>query len=133
VRIPLGRREIGVSEHFLNRPQVGPALQQVGGEGVAEEVGVDATRLQAGGSGEASEDEEGSRPGERTALGVEEELRAPAAVEVRAATGEIAAERVGGLAADRNHALLRPLPEATDEPAFEIDRGTVEPDGLAHP
>jgi hypothetical protein len=36
VGIELGGGEIGVAEHLLNRSQVRPALQQVGGERVSE-------------------------------------------------------------------------------------------------
>jgi hypothetical protein len=32
VRIELGRRKIRVSEHFLNRPEIGSAFQEVRGE-----------------------------------------------------------------------------------------------------
>src|SRR3954453_13253348 len=35
VRIELGGRQIGVSKHLLNRTEVGSALEEVGGEGVA--------------------------------------------------------------------------------------------------
>jgi hypothetical protein len=36
VRVKLGRREIGVAEHLLDAAQVGAALEQMGGERVAE-------------------------------------------------------------------------------------------------
>ena len=41
VGVELGRRQRGVAEQLLDRPQVGPALEQVGGGGVAEPVGSD--------------------------------------------------------------------------------------------
>ena len=64
-------------------------------------------------------------------MGVEEELRAVAAVEERTAPGQIAAQRVDGLPADRDDALLRALADAADEPPLEVDGGAVEADRLA--
>ena len=53
VRVALGRPEVCVPEHLLDRPQVGPALEQVRRERVAEEVGMDATGLEARAVGRA--------------------------------------------------------------------------------
>ena len=47
VRVELGRREVGVAEHLLDAAQVGAALEQMRREGVAEQVRVDALRLEA--------------------------------------------------------------------------------------
>ena len=41
VGINLGGGNIGVPEQFLDHPQVGSVLEEVGGEGVAQEVRVD--------------------------------------------------------------------------------------------
>ena len=38
VRVDLRRRQIGVAEHQLNRAQVGPPLEQVRGERMAQHV-----------------------------------------------------------------------------------------------
>ena len=54
VRVQLGRGEIGVPEHLLDAAQVGAALEQVGRERVAQQVGVDAPGLEPGGRGEAA-------------------------------------------------------------------------------
>src|SRR6266446_4660878 len=121
-----------MAEHFLDRSEVGAALEQMGGERVAEEMGVDALRLEPGRPGEAAEDEEGARTGQCPALGVEEELGPVAAVEVRPAAREVAAEGAHRLPADRDDTLLRALAEGADKAALEVDRGLVEPDGLAH-
>ena len=114
-----------MSEHFLDRAQVGAALEQVSGEGVAKEVRVDALRLEPGRPGEAAKDEKGARPGERTALRVEEELGAVACVEERATAGEVAPQGVDRFAADRHDALLRALADAAHEASLEVDRRTV--------
>ena len=47
VGVELGRREIGMAEHFLNAAEVGAALEQVRRERVAQEVRVDAARVEA--------------------------------------------------------------------------------------
>ena len=38
VGVDLGGGEVGVAEHLLDRAEVGAALEQVGGEAVAERV-----------------------------------------------------------------------------------------------
>ena len=85
VRVELGRGEIGMSEHFLNRSQVCPSLEEVSRKRVAEEMRVDARRIEARLLGEGAEDEERAGPRQRAAAGVQEELAAVPAVEVRAA------------------------------------------------
>ena len=130
VRVQLGGGEIGMAEHFLNAAKVGAAFEEVRRKGVAQQVRVDSRRLQARAGGETAQDQERAGPGERSSLGVEEELGAVAAVEVRAAAGEIAAQRLGGPAADRDDPLLVALAQAADEPVVERDRALVERDGL---
>lgn len=39
--VNLGRRDVGVAQKLLNHSQVGPILQEVSREGVAQEMGVD--------------------------------------------------------------------------------------------
>jgi hypothetical protein len=39
MRINLGGRDVGVSQHDLHTTQVGPALQQVGSEAVTKHMG----------------------------------------------------------------------------------------------
>src|SRR5215216_4495054 len=65
VRVELGGREIGMSEHLLNASEVGSSLQQVGGEGVPEEMRVDPLRLEARLRGEPPQDQERPSAGER--------------------------------------------------------------------
>jgi len=74
-----------MSQHFLNGPEVGTALQEVCGEGVAEEVRMDAVRLQSCLLGQLAEDQEGAGAGQRAAAGVQEQLGAAAHVEERPA------------------------------------------------
>ena len=72
-----------MSKHFLNRSQISASLEQVGGEGMAKDVGVHAGRVEPGLACQRAQDQERAGAGERAALGVQEELRAVAPVEVR--------------------------------------------------
>src|SRR4051794_38129393 len=98
-----------------------------------EEVRVHAVRFEPGPLGDPSQDQESARTGQRPALGVQEQLRAMAPVEVGAAAGEVAAERLRGGAADRDDALLVALPDAADDPLVEVDPCALQPDRLADP
>jgi hypothetical protein len=100
---------------------------------MAQEVRVDALRLESGLSGELAQDQE--RPGtrQRSASGVEEELGAVAAVEVWAAARRIPHDRLRGLARDRDDPLLPALAECTHEALVGVDVATLEPDRLAYP
>src|SRR5581483_9857066 len=121
VRVELGGRQIGVPEHFLNRTEVGAALEEVGREGVPQQVWMDALGVEAGRLGEAAQDEECACARERAALGVEEELGPMPLVEVRPPVCEVAAKRLHCLAADRHDPLLRALADAANEATFKID------------
>jgi hypothetical protein len=80
-----------MSEHFLNRAEVGAALEQMRRERMAQQVRVHARRVEAGLLRPAPEDQERARAGERAALRVQEELGTVAAVQVRPASGQVAA------------------------------------------
>lgn len=51
VGVDLGRGDVGVAEQGLDDPKVRAAFQQVGGEGVAQDVGADLLAVDAGGDG----------------------------------------------------------------------------------
>ncbi len=74
-----------MSEHLLNRAEVGAALEEVRRKRVSEQMRVHARGVEAGLLRSALEDEERTRARERAALCVEEELRAMATVEMRPA------------------------------------------------
>jgi hypothetical protein len=82
--------------------------------------------------GELAQNEE--RPGsrERAAAGVQEELGAVAAVEVRAAEREVTTHGLGGQAPEGNEPLLAPLAEHADDSLVEGDAALLEPDCLGH-
>ena len=48
VRVALGGPEVGMPEHLLDRAEIGSTLEEVRGEGVPEQVRVDALRLEPG-------------------------------------------------------------------------------------
>src|SRR3990172_8002357 len=89
VRVELGRAEVGVAEHLLDAAEDGAALEQGRGERVAQEMRVDALRLEPGLRRQSTQDEERSRPCQRPALRVQEELGTMPAVEERTAAGGI--------------------------------------------
>ena len=132
VRVQLGRREIGVAEHLLHGAEIGAAFEQVRRERVAQEVRMDAARLESRLLGELAQDEEDAGPRERPAARVEEELHPRLALEMRAAVREVAAQRVDRGTADRDDAFLVPLADAADEAVLEVDGVLVEPGRLAH-
>jgi hypothetical protein len=68
-------------EHFLNRTEVGAAFEQVGGERVPQQMGMDAPGVEPGLLGESAQDQEGARARQRAAARVQEQVLAVAAVE----------------------------------------------------
>jgi hypothetical protein len=46
--VDLGGGDVGVAEKLLHRAQVSAAFEEVGGEGVAKDVGTDAFTVDAG-------------------------------------------------------------------------------------
>src|SRR6187431_1870562 len=67
MRVELGRPQVGVAQHLLHRAQVGTPFEQVRGEGMAQQMGVDARRIEARLGGQAAQDEKRAGPCERTA------------------------------------------------------------------
>ena len=63
-----------MAEHLLDAAQVGAALEQVRREGMSEEMRVDALGLETGALGEPAENQEGTGPRQRSALGVQEQI-----------------------------------------------------------
>ena len=107
-----------MSEQLLDRPQVGPALEQVRGEGVSQPVRV------------RNEPAQCARV-EPPAAGGEEERVLRAARELGPAVAQIAREPVRRLLPERDDAVLRALaaPDA-HELLLEVDVAEVEADRL---
>ena len=119
-------------EHLLDAAEVGASLEQVCCERVAEQMRVHAVRLETRGGRQLPEDQERSGTGQRSAVRIQEELRSVATIEVRPASPEVAAKRVGRLAPDRDNAFLPALALTADQPLLQIDAAALEPDRLAH-
>src|SRR5690348_13439635 len=83
VRVQLGRRKIGMAEHFLDRAEVGAAFEQVCCERVPQQVRVHACGIEPGLFGSTPENQERTGARERPALRVEEELGTVTTVEMR--------------------------------------------------
>jgi hypothetical protein len=131
--VDLGCAQVRVAEHLLHRAQVRAPLEEVRGEGMAEEMGVHPGRIEPRLRGQAPEDEEGAGPGQRAALRVEEKLRAVSAIQERPSPGEVPAHRLDPFAPERDDPLLVPLAEAPNDAAVQVDPATVESHGFADP
>jgi hypothetical protein len=131
--IDLGGAQVRVAEHLLHRAQVRAPLEEMRGEGMAEEVGMHPCRIETRFRGQAPEDEEGAGTGQPAALRVEEELRAVPAIEERPAPGEVAAHGLDAFASERDDPLLVSLAEAPNDAVVQVDPAAVEPHRLADP
>src|SRR4029077_3399693 len=92
VRVSLRRADVRVPEHLLDAPEIGSALEEVGGKRMPQQVRVDASGLEPGAIGQAPQDEERPRARQRPAARVEEQVGAVATVEVRAPERHVATE-----------------------------------------
>lgn len=92
MRIDLGRRDIGVPQHDLDRPKVGPSLEEMAGKGVTERVGR-ADAPHAGTTRRFLDDSPEPLAGERAAATVHEQrARIPAFHERGARLFQVAAD-----------------------------------------
>jgi len=112
VRVDLGGREVGVTEHLLQRAQIAPAREQVGGEAVAKRMRAHLL-IEAG------------------AAAVDEQLRLHLVADQRGTpTLLICAQRRDRLAADRNNPLLGALAARAQHSLVEVDVARLQPDRL---
>jgi hypothetical protein len=122
--------KIGMTEHFLNGAEVRTALEQMRREGMPQEVGVDALWVEPCLLRELAQDEERPGPCERAAPGVQEELGPVARVQVRPPSRDVAPERLGGMAADRDDPFFAALADHPNQPVVEVDTCFLEPHRL---
>src|SRR5256886_13509862 len=113
MRVDLGGRQRAVAEQFLDRAQVGPALEQVGGEGVTQPVRVrkqpsERARVQA------------------PAPGGEEQRVFGSAGQLGACLPKVARHPVTGLLAERDVALLAALALNMDALLLEVHVAQIE-------
>jgi hypothetical protein len=132
VCVPLGRPEVGVPEHLLNRSEIRATFEKVGRERVAQKMGMDAAGLEAGTVCKLAQDEEGAGAGERASARVQEEFRAIAAVEVRATEREIATHGFRSGPPERDEALLPALSEHADDAFLDGDAALLQAGRFRH-
>ncbi len=110
-----------MAEHLLDAPQIRASFEQVRREGVAEEMRVDAGRVEPGPVRELAEDEEGARAGQRATPRVQEELGPVAPVEVGPPEREVAPHGFRRRAPEGDDPLLSALSHDADDPRVDVD------------
>jgi hypothetical protein len=130
VGVDLRRRDVGVAEHLLQRPQVAAAGEQVRGERVAQRVRAHAV-VQPDGAGVALDDLVEPLAGKARAAAVDEDPRLVAQPDERRPPAfEVGARGGDCLAADRHEALLRSLPACPQDAGAQVEVAQLEPRGL---
>src|SRR6476646_5396835 len=130
VRVHLGRRDVGVTEHLLHGAKVAAAGEQVGGEAVAQRVRAHLAG-EAGVARVALDDLVEPLAGQRPAAEVDEQLRLVAvADQLRPAAAQIAVDRRDRLPAERHQAFLRALAAGAEEALAQVDVAQLQPDRL---
>src|SRR5215211_418005 len=99
--VDLGRAQIRVTQHLLDRAEVGAPFEEMGGKRMAEQVRMHARRIESGLCGQPAKDEKRAGPGQSTPLRVEEKLRAMPAVQERPSSREVAAHGLDSFASKR--------------------------------
>ena len=135
VRIDLGRLQVGMAQQLLYRTQIGPTVEQVGGETVTERMGM-------GENGRAAiDDAPNVAGGQPLATGVAEQLRPAAGGQV----GRTVADELGLGACDvcpecrhrsvpdRHQALLGALAQDAGQAALKVEIAQVDAAQLRHP
>ena len=122
-----------VAEHALDDAQVGAALEQVGGEGVAKGVGTDSLR-EPNLLGQGLDNvEHGDARHLFLEVGTDEEVVLVAGLDVyRGAVGKLGGDFGNGPLRDGHEALLAALALDLDEPLVEVEVGELEVAGLGH-
>jgi hypothetical protein len=130
LRVQLGRCDVRVPEHLLQRAQVAAAGQQVGGEGVAQRVRAHLAGEPRGGR-VALDDLVEPLARETVATVVDEQPCLEAvADQLRAAVAEVGAERSRRGPADGDHPLLRALAAGTQDAPLQVQVADLEIDRL---
>ena len=129
VRVDLGREDGLVSQHFLHDAQVGPVLDEVRGEGVAE--GVRGDFLADAGEQRLFLDEvENGHPAQWAAVFVEEGDVVEGRLGGLRADVEVGAERVSGHLAEGDEALFVALADHAHEALLQVDVRDEQAAGL---
>src|SRR4051812_22010843 len=115
MRVDLGRRDVRVSEHFLNRSKVRAALQQVRRERMPERMRGDVLG-QTGLVDVMAQNLPCPHARQRRAAGIQkQDASALAAVEFWPQLAQVDRDGADGAPADRNESFLAPLSEDTHQ------------------
>lgn len=122
VGVDLGGGDVGVAEEFLDDAEVGPAFEEVGGEGVAEEVRIDFVG-EAGARGAVFDDLAHAVGGEGAAANGEEDVGGGFARfdEFGALVVEISLDGVEGAQADGDEAGFVALSGDAEDFVVEVE------------
>src|ERR1051326_3581413 len=115
VRINLRRRNIRVSEHLLDDPQIGPVTEQMRGKTMSKQMRINVFR-ETGPARNAFDDLPNSRGGQfASARGKEDFATRAAFDELGSFLGQVSGERGAGVAAARREPrFVRFAPDAQD-------------------
>src|SRR5829696_298340 len=130
VCVELGRRDVGVPEHLLDRAEVAAAGEQVRREGMTQRVRAHAVR-EAGRHGVAADDLVEALTSQLAAAEVNEQMRLGRALDERGAAAlEVHAERPERRLADRDQALLRALAASAQNALLDVHVHQLQADRL---
>jgi len=120
VSVNLGGRNVGVAKHLLDHAEIGAVAEQMGGEGMAEQMRVDIY-LNAGVAADALEDLPDADGGQFCAAHGKEDFAAGALLDhAGALPGKVFGNGVAGLAADGDEAGLVALACDADDLLVEV-------------
>ena len=123
VGVDLGGGDVGVAEQGLDHAQIGPAFQQMGGEGMAQHMRADPGRIEAGDDRRLLQKLGEPAPGEaprRATRWEQPRTGLAAAVKERRPKRQIGLHRRAGAFAQRGQSLLAAL--ALDDEVGRIGR-----------
>ena len=120
-RVNLRGRNIGVSEHFLDRTQIGSAIEQMSGKGMSQQMRLhrlgDPSELRA-----FFHNQPQRHARKPTASGAQKEMAARARFhEMRTPRFQPDRDGITRLLPDRHHPLFGALAENPQEPLLKID------------
>src|SRR3954453_18418172 len=130
MRVELSRRDVGVPQHLLDRPQVAAAGQEMGRKAVAEGVRAHLA-VEPDVLGVALDDLVEALASESTPAEVDEQLGlGRAAHELGTTRAQVAAHSRSSLPAERHGSLLGPLAVRARKAALDVDVADLEADRL---
>ena len=121
-----------MAKHFLNGAQVRAAREEVGRKGMSQQMGFDRPVDPSTPRVLLNDDPQGFARKRAAPLAEEEGAAGFGFDEVRPARGQVVGQGRGGLATDRNHALLGALAKDPEHTVFEINLLQQKPAQLGY-